>query len=372
MHQISFPLWFAVIYTLCWVVLIVHELGHVLAAILTRQHIFDVHLGLFKPRWRIRLGNVALWLGLVPVRGFTEAYPVKSTNLRWRLFTLAAAGPLASGLLCFASWSLDERLGASYRSDNWFYSTLQPLTLLAGCVTVASLVANGKSVTDGQRLRATLFGGNLDARPYLHAFQYRHGLNLIGAGETVRGCRWLHRGMRSADFVRSPELRLVFAQFFVIAGSYLEDAKRLMREELDDPAGYAGNHAQWLQLADACASAVLFANRTELLAVAKQLTEIAVRRFPHVITLKGTLGSLCFELDDREQAESLLREVYTTSTAALDRGITAAYLAVFALRKQRQNEACEFVIAARENAEGHPLVVRVLKEAGLDAAGVAG
>ena len=372
MHQISFPLWFAVIYTVCWIVLIVHELGHVLAALLTRQRIFDVHLGLSKPKWSIRLGEVTLWLGLVPIRGFTEALPVTGTNLRWRLFMLAAAGPLASGLLCFASWSLDERLGASYRSDNWFYSTLQPLTLFAGFVTVASLLSNRKSVTDGQRLRATLFGGTPDARPYLHAFQYRHGLNLIAAGEMVHGCRWLHRGMRTADFVRNPDLRLVFAQFFVIAGSYLEDAKRLMREELDDSAGYARNHAQWLQWADACASAVLFANRTELLAEAKQLTETAVQRIPDAITLKGTLGALCFELGDLEQAETLLRYVYTTSTAPLDRGITAAYLAVFALKAQRNNEACEFVIAAREHACGHRLVARVLKEAGLDAAGVAG
>ena len=97
----------------------------------------------------------------------------------------------------------------------------------------------------------------------------------------------------------------------------------------------------------------------------RELLELALQRSPDSTTLKGTLGSLYFELGEIEPGERLLREVHATSPDTLDRGITAAYLAVLASRRKEKAEAAHLIGLATEHTADHPLVQRILKDAGL-------
>src|SRR6187401_232918 len=98
MHQLSFPVWFATVYVALWLAMAVHEFGHILGALLTRQRIWEIHLGYYQPKWPVRLRRTLVWWSLIPYGGYTLAAPLSQRSYKVRQFVYVAGGPLASAI----------------------------------------------------------------------------------------------------------------------------------------------------------------------------------------------------------------------------------------------------------------------------------
>lgn len=114
------------------------------------------------------------------------------------------------------------------------------------------------------------------------------------------------------------------------------------------------------EAADTFASAVLYGADREAMPRAIEVLETIIAEFPSIITLKGTLGGLLFELGRIDEAEKTLREVIAESTAAIDQGISSAYLARIAEQRGSTEEAQKFAEAATKHSGEMAVVKRIL------------
>jgi hypothetical protein len=371
MHQLSFPVWFVTVYIAMWLAMAVHEVGHVIGAFLTRQRIWEVHFGYYNPKWHVRLRRIMVWWSLIPYGGYTLASPVSPKNHLVRQFIYVAAGLVASGLTCAAAWWFRDDLVAWSGGNAVLDAGLGLLATFAGIVTLGSLFGWEGSSADGAAL-VRILSSKAEANPseHLREFYFREAKYHLSQRHMRRAARLLRRAMRLTDLTRTPEYREYFAAVFAAAGLYHTESMRLLQE-----AGEAlppeADPARWIGTLDGAATEALRDGRRELFPEYRVLIDRAIARAPEKVTLKGTLGSLLFELGEFDAATALLHEVYLSSTAALDRGITSAYLAALAHQGGRQTEACEYVLAAVEHAGEDRLVKRVLNEAGLAVAGLA-
>ena len=68
---------------------------------------------------------------------------------------------------------------------------------------------------------------------------------------------------------------------------------------------------------------------------------------PANLTLRGTLGSLLVELEQWDEGERVLREVYANSEGDVDRGICSFYLALVARQRGDLRNAARLAKRAR-------------------------
>jgi tetratricopeptide (TPR) repeat protein len=73
--------------------LVIHELGHALAAWLVGSRVSKVVIGMGRPIWRFRFAGVPVTLRLVPVSGYVIATPRSLDGARWRSAVVYLGGP---------------------------------------------------------------------------------------------------------------------------------------------------------------------------------------------------------------------------------------------------------------------------------------
>ena len=142
MDELSLPTWFIVIYSVLWITVLVPELGRIVAALFTRQRVFELFFGLQKPFRTISLGHVNLHMSGLPIAGFTEAYPVRGRNLRWRLLVFFLAGPLTLAVLCVGASLLRELPWSVNGTGNIIKAGLRYLAIASPLILVASAVSH--------------------------------------------------------------------------------------------------------------------------------------------------------------------------------------------------------------------------------------
>ena len=95
---------------------------------------------------------------------------------------------------------------------------------------------------------------------------------------------------------------------------------------------------------DSLACLPIMDNIKSLLPLAEEFSRKALELQPQNLTLKGTRGSILFELGHVEEAEPLLKEVYTTSEADNDQRISAFYLGLIAKARGDLKRARAFAV----------------------------
>src|SRR5262249_2848238 len=113
------------------------------------------------------------------------------------------------------------------------------------------------------------------------------------------------------------------------------------------PQAGSGSEARRLLL-DSFATGVLLAGATEYLPEADSYSAELLRDYPNDWTLRGTRGSVLIETGRIEEGMAMLREVMENDDSVFDRAISAAFLALGEIRRQRPAAARQWLVQARD------------------------
>jgi membrane-associated protease RseP (regulator of RpoE activity) len=98
--RLSFGLF--LFYAFMYLSLLPHEFGHALAARLAGWKVFGVTVGIGKPLWTRKFGDVTFTLNAFPTLGWVNMGAVEPRLYRLKFFLIVLAGPLVhAGIVAF-------------------------------------------------------------------------------------------------------------------------------------------------------------------------------------------------------------------------------------------------------------------------------
>lgn len=353
---------FIAIHVGLWASVAWHEFGHIVGSWLTGSRIFEVSIGSDK-RWQLWLFGTCWNFSLYPNGGYVITLPKTPHHYRLRQFIVLALGPLFSlSYLGFLVWRLNQT-GPTYGRLDLAYNVVLILFMLE-LRSLTNLWPAPAKVAGINTGNDTLQIGWLFTKPMptpnALACQnaYTEASYLIAQGKLELARVWERKLAEiPADDLPIKEQHTLSAYF--VGLEEWEPACRIAERVLAAPEIANDDPMRW-EAADTFASAVLYGEDREAMPRAIELLEKIIAEFPSIITLKGTLGGLLFELGRIDEAEKTLREVIAESTAAIDQGISSAYLARIAEQRGSTEEARKFAEAATKHAGEMAVVKRIL------------
>jgi len=73
--------------------LVIHELGHALAAWVVDWRVAEIGIGFGRQLWRFRIGDTVIRIKVLPVEGYVRPAPREGTRARWKLAWIYFWGP---------------------------------------------------------------------------------------------------------------------------------------------------------------------------------------------------------------------------------------------------------------------------------------
>lgn len=347
-----------------WVSIIIHEMGHVIGAWITRCRIFEVKFGT-EPRLVKWIGGTRLRISWFPNGAFVRAMPRDTRWYRTRTIFFTALGPIFSlGYLAALFW-----LCSRVQSLNTV--ELQPVSNAIYLLAILELVGlSGILIPRKVQIEGTECGNDVlqiwqtikapgpDRIQHDFQFGYAQFRFLSAEGKTRKAGLWARKLARlSTDDMSLAEQHAMAA--VLVATEQWESAKRIAERILSDPSVESDDPMRW-EAGDTFASAVLYGDDRAAMPRAIQLLESLIKDFPDIITLKGTMGGLLFETGQSDQAEATLKEVIAKSNAAIDQGISSAYLARIARSRGEADSARHLESVATRDAGDAAVVKRLL------------
>ena len=349
-----------------WVSIIIHEMGHVVGAWITRCRIFEVKFGT-EPRFVKWIGGTRLRISWFPYGAYVRAMPRDTRWYRTRTIFFTALGPIFSlGYLAALFW-LCSRVQSLNTVElqpvnNAIYLlVILELVGLSGILLPRKVQIEGTECgNDALQIWQTIKAPGPDRIQHDFQFGYAQFRFLSAEGKTRKAGLWARKLARlSTDNMSLTEQHAMAA--VLVGTEQWEPAKRIAERILADPSVESDDPMRW-EAGDTFASAVLYGDDRATMPRAIQLLESLIKDFPDVVTIKGTLGGLLFEIGKFDQAEAMLKEVIATSTAAIDQGISSAYLARIAHSRGAHAEARQYADTSIKTAGDQPVVKRILSE----------
>jgi tetratricopeptide (TPR) repeat protein len=347
-----------------------HQAGRVLAALLLRKRVVHVQLGTGRHKVESRFGRFTVAFTSFPFSGYVITCAGRPHGYRRRELWITAAGPLVTGAItvsAFIAWVWAKgrwAAGVSFLYGDYTV-TLQLIGLIGLWVLGVNIVpmayhhGEEKHPSDRGRWKQLSRMEPEACRNSVFMEQCTLALLLGFRGEKERAGRWQRGLMRRAARERSRDYAGIYAACFC-QGERYEEAAELMRRRLKNLETGGPPTREWAEEADAFGNLPLAYGRLKLLAEAREYIERAIAAFPDTITYQGTLASLQCENREYETAEPILQKVMAESAEPHDRAIAAAYLATIYARAGKTKSAQHARLAARES--DHPIVKRVLKD----------
>ncbi|MBX3183659.1 MAG: M50 family metallopeptidase [Polyangiaceae bacterium] len=143
-----------------WVpLLVLHELGHALAARAVGWHVSEVVLGQGRDLVRFRWGKARVSFKLAPLIGYVRTVPTSLTGARWRQALIYAAGPLAELCLVLALWLVvgEELLRRSESLGVVLAQAVALTALLGGLFNLLPFRVPGGGASDGLGILLSAF-----------------------------------------------------------------------------------------------------------------------------------------------------------------------------------------------------------------------
>ena len=349
-----------------WLSVAWHEFGHIVGSWLTGTRIFEVSIGSDK-RWQFWLGGTQCNFSLYPNGGYVITLPKTHHHYRLRQFIVLAFGPLFSLIYFgFLVWQFNQTKQTSGEL-NLTYKVVLILLLfefrsLADIRPAQVEVAGVETGNDTLQIE-WLFTKPLPT-PSALACQnaYTEGSYLIAQGKPELAQAWGRKlaGIPTDDLPIREQHTL--SEYFVGLEEW-KPACQIAERVLASAEIAKEDPIRW-EAADTFASAVLYGDDRAAMPRAVELLEKSITEFPSVVTLKGTLGGLLFEMGRIDEAEETLKEVIAKSTAAIDQGISSAYLARIAQSRGFDEKARAYADTANKHAGEMLVVKRILADLG--------
>jgi thioredoxin-like negative regulator of GroEL len=336
----------------------IHELGHVLIAKLLGWRVDEVRIGKGEKPWIIRRGGFRLKLCAWPSGGWAMVRPRTASWFRTRYFLIVLAGPVAS-LLVFAGFlALGSGFFAEPLSIAWQLSTWVALGFFVCSVWPHQTEMYGHQVpSDGLLLWQILRMKRDQIAQNFFAHELGRVVWLIENEQPREARDQAKRVLALPQANTDLKIQLGLAQLHSEIGD-VDGAAQLYRDLL---SRVPQDTDLWRDTVDAFACLPIYHERRDLLVEACALIRRAVAQFPNAVTLRGTLGSVLFELGERVEARALLEAVCKESKAPLDIAISSGYLAVLSAEAGRYEESAALAKTARERGNEHRLVQRLLR-----------
>jgi membrane-associated protease RseP (regulator of RpoE activity) len=99
-----------------WISILIHEIGHALAARLCRFGIFEFRVGSGKPLGTSRFGSCVCSWSILPYGGMIRCFPFRPGSYRFRSFVVFLAGPAANVAVAAFIYALPIELSLDYSS----------------------------------------------------------------------------------------------------------------------------------------------------------------------------------------------------------------------------------------------------------------
>ncbi len=360
----GFAIFAVVSYFGIWLSFIIHEMGHVIGAWITRCRIFKVKFGT-QPRFTKWIRGTQLCVSWFPDGAYVLSMPPTVRSYRTRMIIVLALGPIFTlGYLAglFWLWSYIQKVETEELrtiTNAIYLVTMIELGGLTGTLFPRIIQIEGRETgTDVLQIWQTITRPPPD--PTKHAFNFGFTqMSHLMEQKNVRKARlWARKVARLP--IEEETIPWQEALAAILIGMEQWDlAKDIAENILIHPSVASDSPIRW-EAGDTFASAVLYGNHRDSMPRAIRLMETLIDDFPDVITLKGTLGSLLFETGKIEQAEALLKDVIAKSTADVDKGISSAYLSRIAQSRGAHDEARQYADTAIKTAGEQIVVKRIL------------
>lgn len=303
------------------VITLVHEAGHVIAALAVGHRIFEVRIGL-GPALRFRVGRARLDIGLLPIGGHVANATPDARGFRIKRLVVVAAGSLMNAMLLVVAVAAHASPG-SLLSD---MAILNGLVLGLNLVPYSSASAFGPQPTDGLSLLRTLITSHSEVDEQLAGYYAAEAHRLADRGEKGAARAEVDRGL--VLHPHSTALRTWLGYDLVVSGRYSE-ARRIFSQLVDEGPrrpGSTGRLVHALHLNN-LAWSDLMTGDPALLPEAEEASGAAIEELPRVSACRGTRAFALIETrrvkEGLELSAAALRREKNPRNRALQACVTA-------------------------------------------------
>jgi len=235
-----------VLVLLFWIpMLVLHELGHAMAAKLLGWRVREIVIGFGRDLWQWQSGDTHIRVKLAPVEGYVLPTPMNAKHIRIKSMLIYAAGPGAELLL----------LGVLVQIFGWEFVfsgsgdlgqvALQSLAIaiLLGAGFNLIPFSTGGGVSDGLGIISSPFMSDESIELRLLSFELREMQAMLDAGEVEQAI------VSIKDYLQRFPSNFVLQQMLVSALSVAgdtEEAREVVRNKLADASLAKDHHQSWL------------------------------------------------------------------------------------------------------------------------------
>lgn len=328
---------------------ILHELGHVIAALAVGWKPTSACLGQGKKQTLCRIGDFRFKIGSSLLGGMATAFARNLRGFRTAQFTFAAGGPLATAAIAAALWL---GVAASEREDGFmaqWHEWLFILFLLECWLLALNLwprhiyYDHAWIPNDGLLMWRSLRMSAVPKHYAGHAVGLAEHIHNDGRQNEAR--QVIEEAIAQLTGPEHEQFGLHAAWINLLFNAGRED---MAIAECARILETASSVEERVQLLDELACIPLFSRRLRMLGQALSYIDEALTEAPDMITLKGTKGSLLIENGDVAAGMDLLKEVREISESANDQAITAYYLALGYFKSGNVEKAKSALCEAKE------------------------
>ena len=321
-----------------FVTVLVHEFGHICAALLVGWKPLGTDLGDGRMFTVFRIGDMRLRLGVWPFGGTAQSVARNLTNFRVKQLIVTGGGPLATFGFLVLLWNVFRSPELLSPLPGWLQEMVAYLLYFQAILSVVSIFP--RHVTRQGRKMPN------DIRKILDT------LALDEAG--VKNNFASHRRYLFEFFLREhriDEARTTLAEMAEFIGSALDTRifwihallqvgrKSEAQAEIDTLSKEGVPSVTRAEVLDGIACLPIFWGHRELAGDFLGYIDEAIAEEPEKITLKGTKGSLLIEAGGLDEGIEMLEGVLNKSDAMIDKVVSEYYLALAFFKKGEQQKA---------------------------------
>lgn len=327
-----------VLVLLFWVpMLVLHELGHAIAARLLGWRVREIVIGFGRDLWQWQSGETRIRVKLAPVEGYVLPAPRSARYIRTKSMLIYAAGPGAELLL----------LGILLQIFGWdfiFSASGELLQVILQSLAIAILLGAGfnllpfstdGAVSDGLGIISSPFLSDASIELRLLTFELREMQTMLDEGDASRAV--LSAKEYLSRFPGNSALQHILVSALSAAGE-TEEAREYIRDKLSEASLPEASREAWLYQQ---ARIELNADTPSWLVLDLAL-QSALARSPRDPGLLATKGAALILRGQTQQGGELLADVWRRNNGSVQDAELLAYLTIAAYKIGNLDVATEF------------------------------
>jgi len=336
---------FLVIFFLFYIGVIIHETGHLIAALMIGWKPITMTIGKGKKRTLFRIRDLSFVFGEIPSGGLMQSAALRIDYWKPKRFLHALGGPVATCCVVIASFFIVS--GNIISVSGWWLTPLEiycfaELSMLVACLWPYTMFYDGRAVSsDGLSMWNALTLKRGEVPLHFAANAQFLGTFLIKEGRLAEAKETITKGLSLTAGALSTETYWIHC---LMQAGKRELAKVECQRLLEENNGLTDSRADIL---DNLACIPIYYNHPEMLDDASHYIDMALAEAPDLITLKGTKASILIEQGFVAEGMKLLEEVIEKSDSKNDQAICKYYMALGWYKNGEVNKAYEYLRAAQ-------------------------